>query len=447
MNLRRWLRPGMGVKRWLLLVFVGELGLALAGALVLRQLYRDVDVVGPAQGVVSVATLQFLPYAARAAILAIAGVTLFLVGSVRLIRNLMEPFRPGGDAPTPLVEVIYQKRFLARGPRIVAIGGGTGLSTLLRGLKEHSSNLTAVVTMADDGGSSGVLRTNLGIPPVGDIRNCIVALADAEPLMADLLQYRFPPGSVSPGATDLESPDARGHAVGNLLLAALTAIEDGDFEEGVRQMNHVLAVRGQVLPVAPIPLTLNATLPDGTEVHGQSRVARTAGIERVWMTPTDVRAGADAIRALDEAEVIVIGPGSLYTSLLPALLLPEIRDAILASTAVRIFVCNVATQEGETSRLDLADHLEALAAHTAPGLVDVVIGNNQFAAHAPTAWPADPVRLRWPPRISPVPKLVLDDVVDPANAHYHDPVALAATIMRVIEREGARRRPRVARTA
>ncbi|HET7026254.1 MAG TPA: gluconeogenesis factor YvcK family protein [Candidatus Limnocylindrales bacterium] len=447
MNLRGWLRPGMGVKRWLLLVFFGELGLALAGALFLRQIYRDVDVAGPAQDAVSVVTLQFLPYDARALILAAAGITMFVVGSVRLVRNLMEPFRPGGDAPTPLVEVIYQKRFLARGPRIVAIGGGTGLSALLRGLKEQTSNLTAVVTVADDGGSSGLLRTSLGIPPVGDIRNCIVALADAEPLMADLLQYRFPVGALVSSTDQASSPDPRGHAVGNLLIAALTAIEGGDFEEGVRQMNRVLAVRGHVLPVTAAPLTLHARLADGTEVHGQSHIARRAGIERVWVTPNDVRASDDALRAIAEADAIVMGPGSLFTSILPALLLPQIRDAVLASSALRILVCNVATQLGETTDLDLADHLEALAGHTAPGLVDVVLGNNQFGARTPIDWQAESVRLRWPPRTSPVPKLVLDDVVDADNAHHHDAHKLAAAIARIIERDGSRRRPRIARTA
>jgi uncharacterized cofD-like protein len=445
-NLRRWLRPGMGVKRWLLLVFIGELGLALAGALALRQLYRDVEVTGEAQSIVSVLTLQFLGYDVRAAVLAIVGLALFVIGTVRLVHNLMEPFRPGGRAPTPLVEVIYQKRFLARGPRIVAIGGGTGLSTLLRGLKEVTSNLTAVVTVADDGGSSGLLRTSLGIPPVGDIRNCIVALADAEPLMADLLQYRFPTGSLSTAAADAASPDPRGHAVGNLLLAALTAVEGGDFEEGVRRMNRVLAVRGQVVPVTATPLTLHARVSDGSEVTGQSRIARTVGIERVWVTPDDAAACEDALHAIADADAIVIGPGSLYTSILPGLLVPAVRDAVLASSAVRIYVCNVATQIGETSGRDLADHVEALLAHTQPGLVDVVLGNNQFGARIPLEWHAESVRLRWPPHVSPIPKLVLDDVVNPDNAYNHDPARLAASIARIVERE-ASRRPRVARSA
>jgi len=235
---------------------------------------RDVQPGSTTQVLVDFITLQFLPYALRGLLVGLVGVALVAFGSIRVARALVGPFW-SADGDQPLVEVIYQKRFLARGPRIVAIGGGTGLSTLLRGLKEHTSNLTAVVTVADDGGSSGVLRTELGIPPVGDIRNCIVALADAEPLMAQLLQYRFPgvDGSRTAEADTAadpalavaaaDQPGLGGHAVGNLLIAAMCAIEGGDFEEGVRRMNRVLAVRGQVLPVAASPMTLHARLRDG----------------------------------------------------------------------------------------------------------------------------------------------------------------------------------------
>ena len=445
MNLRGWLRPGMGIKRWLFLVFIGELCLALGGAFLLRQLYRDADVAGPLQGVFYALTLQFIPYGLRALIVGTIGLVLFVVGSLRVIRAIMDPFR-SADADQPLVELIYQKRFLARGPRIVAIGGGTGLSTLLRGLKEHSSNLTAVVTVADDGGSSGKLREQLGVPAVGDIRNCIVALADAEPIMAELLQYRFPETDRTGSAAD--STTLGGHAVGNLLIAALTAIQHGDFEEGVRQMNHVLAVRGQVLPVSPTPIVLHGRLADGSVVDGQSKLARAAGIEQVWVSPDDIEPSDDAIRAISEAEVIVLGPGSLYTSILPSLLLPAIRDAVRASSALRVYVCNVATQAGETAGYDLADHIDAIARHTAPGLVDVVLANNHVAGHGTDQFQGQPVALRWPPTGPDAPRLVLDDIVDPAEPHFHDPVRLAAALLRVIERERpARRRAGVARSA
>jgi len=439
-NLRRWLTPGIGVKRWLLVLFFGLLLLALAFAHLLRQATRDLAPGGLVGTVIDTLTLQFLPYALRGLVVAVAGIVVVGVGAVGVARALTDPFR-SDESRQPLVELIYQKRFLARGPRIVAIGGGTGLSALLRGLKEHTSNLTAVVTVADDGGSSGVLRAGLGIPPVGDIRNCIAALADAEPLMSELLQYRFP------ASTEGEAHGLAGHAVGNLLLAAMTAVEGGDFEEGVRRINRILAVRGQVVPVTPQPLTLHAVLGDGRVVDGQSAIMGSIGIERVWLTPRDVHASVDALTAIAEADLIVIGPGSLYTSLLPSLLLPDIRGALLSAPAPVFYVCNVATQGGETAGFDLAAHVEALVAHTAPGLIDVVLANNRFTGQTPTGWRAEHVSLRWPPAIDPVPRLILDDVVDPANAHRHDPALLADAILRALERETGVRRRAVSRSA
>ncbi|HJW22912.1 MAG TPA: gluconeogenesis factor YvcK family protein [Candidatus Limnocylindrales bacterium] len=447
MQLRRWLVPGIGVKRWLLLVFLGLLLLALGVAHVIRQFDQSVAPGTLAQQVIDLLTLQFLPYPLRGFLVGVAGVACVAIGSWRAAVALTDPLRaaPAG-VDQPLVEVIYQKRFLARGPKVVAIGGGTGLSTLLRGMKEHTSNLTAIVTVADDGGSSGALREELGIPAVGDIRNCIAALADAEPLMAELLGYRFPGGRRVPdGPVETEPGGLGGHAVGNLLLAALTALEDGDFEEAVRAMNRVLAVRGQVLPASPTPITLHARTSDGVVVTGQSAVVKTRDIERAWIAPADVRASADALAAIAAAEIIVLGPGSLYTSVLPVLLVPEIRDAVAASSAIRLYACNVAMQAGETEGMDLADHLEALLAHTTPGLVDVVLANDRLdrAGGGPGA-----VALRWPPATAPVPHLATDDVVDPADRHHHDPGRLAEAILRACEREAAAvRRERVARTA
>ena len=429
MNLRRWLTPGIGIKRWLAVVFVGLLLLAIAFAHFLRQITRDLAPDGAIGSLVDLLTLQFLPYELRGLIAATIGVGVVALGSYRAIRVLTDPLRTLVAPDQPLVELIYQKRVLARGPRIVAIGGGTGLSTLLRGLKEHTSNLTAIVTVADDGGSSGVLRTELGIPPVGDIRNCIAALADAEPLMSEVLQYRFPE------TADGETHGLAGHAVGNLLIAAMTAVEGGDFEDGVRLMNRILAVRGQVLPVSPTPLTLHARLADGSVVDGQSRVMRTAGIERVWLTPDGVRASEDALAAIAEADLIVLGPGSLFTSLLPSLLIPAIRDAILAATCPRFYICNVATQDGETTGLDLAAHVEALVAHTSADLIDVVLANDHLTESVRGTDAPKAVRLRWPPAGHPMPRLILDDLVDPANPHHHDPARLAAAVIRALEHE------------
>jgi uncharacterized cofD-like protein len=440
-NLRRWLTPGIGIKRWLLLVFVGLAFLALAFASALRQATRELQPGGISQTLIDALSLQFLPAPVRVLTVILVGLGCVAIGSFMVIRAFMDPFR-SSDGRQPLVEVIYQKRFLARGPRVVAIGGGTGLSTLLRGLKEYTSNLTAVVTVADDGGSSGVLRNELGIPPVGDIRNCIAALADSESVMNQVLQYRFPADPASG-----EHQGLAGHAVGNLLIAAMTAIEDGDFEEGVRRINRVLAVRGQVVPVSATPLTLHARLADGQEVEGQSTIMRTPGIERVWISPAEVLPSSDALEAIADAELIVLGPGSLYTSLLPSLLIPGIRDAIVAASAPRVYVCNVATQTGETSGLDLAGHAEALVAHTLPGIVDIVLANNHLTARVPEAWSAEPVRLRWPARIEPLPRLVLDDIVDPEYAHHHDPDRLALALLGIFEREARLRRRTVSRTA
>jgi uncharacterized cofD-like protein len=445
MNLRRWLTPGIGIKRWLLTVFAGLLLLAIAVAYVLRAISRDLEPGDTAGALIDVLTLQFLPFGARVVIAGCGGAALFLYGSYRTLRVLTDPLR-ASDPDQPLVELIYQKRFLARGPRIVAIGGGTGLSTLLRGLKEHTSNLTAIVTVADDGGSSGVLRTELGIPPVGDIRNCVVALADAEPAMAEVLQYRFPEGD------GVAVSGLAGHALGNLLIAAMTAVEDGDFEDGIRLMNRILAVRGRVLPVSPTPLTLHARLTDGSVVDGQSHIMRTSGIDRVWLTPGDVRASEDALSAIADAELIVLGPGSLFTSLLPSLLIPDIRQAVERASAPRLFVCNVATQVGETAGFDLARHVEVLTDHTSPGLVDVVLANNRVSPslvrvgtdieETPSA-----VRLRWPPAVEPAPRLMLDDVVAAEEAHHHDPARLAAAVIRALEAETGIRRRSVGRSA
>ncbi len=448
MNLRRWLLPGIGIKRWLGVVFGGLFLLALAVAHVVRQATVGVNPEGLAASLIDGITLQFLPYPLRGLIVGSVGFALVVIGGVRVLRAVTEPLR-SADEEQPLVEVLYQKRLLARGPRIVAIGGGTGLSALLRGLKEHTSNITAIVTVADDGGSSGVLRDELGIPAVGDIRNCIAALADAEPLMREFLGYRFPGGRKEDGLPVETTPGALGgHAIGNLLIAALTAVEGGDFEEGVRRMNRVLAVRGQVLPASPTPITLHARTRNGVIVSGQSHVMRTPGIERVWITPADVAAASDAVAAVTQADIIVLGPGSLFTSLLPVLLVPQIRDALTRTTALRIYVCNVATQAGETAGYDLADHLEALIAHTSPGLVDLVLANDRFDARVPRDWLAESVRLRWPPAIDPVPTLVTEDVVDSVNAHHHDPARLAEAVLRIADRElAARRRSGVARSA
>ncbi|AHD04114.1 gluconeogenesis factor YvcK family protein [Paenibacillus larvae] len=250
-------------------------------------------------------------------------------------------------------------------PRIVVIGGGTGLSVMLRGLKQKPLDITAIVTVADDGGSSGVLRSELQIPPPGDIRNVLTALADVEPLLSEMLQYRFPAGT-----------GLAGHSLGNLILAAMKDIT-GDFLTGIREMSRVFAVRGRVLPSANHAFALKAEMEDGTVVEGESNIPKAnMRIKRMHIVPEDVKPLDEAIQAIKEADAILCGPGSLYTSILPNLLVPGVVDAILESDAVKMFICNVMTQPGETDDYKVSDHLQAIYDHVGCDLFDYVIVNN-----------------------------------------------------------------------
>ncbi|MFC4775701.1 uridine diphosphate-N-acetylglucosamine-binding protein YvcK [Paenibacillus sp. GCM10023252] len=252
-----------------------------------------------------------------------------------------------------------------RRPKIVVIGGGTGLSVMLRGLKEKPLDITAIVTVADDGGSSGVLRNELQIPPPGDIRNVLMALADVEPLLTEVLQYRFTNGT-----------GLAGHSLGNLMLAAMTDIS-GDFVTGIRELGRVLAVRGRVLPAAGQAIVLKAEMADGTIVTGESSIPLAGQpIKRVFIEPEDVVPLPEAIEAIEEADAILIGPGSLYTSIIPNLLVPKLAQAIVDSDAVKLFVCNVMTQPGETDNYTVSNHLDAVHAHIGHHLFDYVIVND-----------------------------------------------------------------------
>lgn len=251
-------------------------------------------------------------------------------------------------------------------PRIVVMGGGTGLSVMLRGLKEKPLDITAIVTVADDGGSSGILRNELQMPPPGDIRNVLTALADVEPLLSDMLTYRFASGS-----------GLAGHSLGNLILAAITDIS-GDFVTAVRELSRVFAVRGRVLPAAGQAVVLNAEMEDGTIVTGESKIPEARGkIKRISLEPREVEALPEAVEALRDADAILIGPGSLYTSIIPNLLVPKLAEAIIENdNAIKIFVCNVMTQPGETDDYTVSDHLQALYDHVGQHLIDYVIVND-----------------------------------------------------------------------
>lgn len=357
----KWLYPGIGVKRWLL-VMGGGVVLVSAGAALLvnieflgameRSVVRSVErLAGPLPE-------AFLAVLGSAVVL--AGFALIAVAFRRTVRSLLEAISP--DTVDNLADVLYERQYLRKGPKVVVVGGGTGLGTMLRGLKRVTSNITAIVTVADDGGSSGILREEMGVLPPGDIRNTLVAMARTETLMEKLFQYRFDSGN-----------GLKGHTFGNLFIAAMTAIT-GDFEQAVRESSKVLAVRGRVLPSTLQSVTLSAVYEDGSTVSGESRLAQQGGrIRRVSLDPPDAAPLAEAVQALREADVIVLGPGSLYTSVLPNLLVPGIARAIRGSRALKLYVCNVMTQPGETDDYTASDHVRAILEHAGPGVVDAAL--------------------------------------------------------------------------
>ncbi len=416
----KWLYPGMHIKRWLLLLMAG---VAMAG-LGMAYFMREVYVSFTFPDFFYYLTLQFIPQWGRGTIfmgLAVAAVTVAVWQLNRSILSALLPHQR--DSHRPLVDVIYSHRFLRRGPKVVAIGGGTGLSVLLRGLKAHTANITAVVTVADDGGSSGRLRQEMGILPPGDVRNCIVALADAEPLMTQLFQYRFPAGSA-----------LAGHSFGNLFIAAMMGVV-GSFEEAVRQTSRVLAVRGEIVPSTLENVTLCART-DGGTLEGESKIGSAQGrIQEVYLVPADPLACPEAVRAILEADMVVLGPGSLYTSVIPNLLVRGIRQAILASPALKVYVCNVATQPGESEGYGVAEHVKAIEDHVGRPFLDVVVVNSNIAP-LPPEWRAEPVRLTSPLH-RPL-RLVQEDVVDEQDRRHHHPHKLARVLMGLYYESGQR---------
>ncbi|GAB4421368.1 MAG: YvcK family protein [Anaerolineae bacterium] len=362
----KWLTPGLRVKRWLVLLFFGITVLAVGLAQVIVTLYRTEAL---PEGLYLL-TLRPLPVWARVLVAAVIGLGAVSTAIYQLNRSILAPFADRRHASLIDAMVAHSRR--QRGLKVVAIGGGTGLPGVLRGMKAYTRNLTAVVTMADDGGSSGRLRRELGVPPPGDLRSNIAALANDEDLMTQLFQYRFANGGLE------------GHSLGNLFLTALADITGG-MDRAVVETGRVLAIEGRVLPATlhnGVTLVAEVRLPGehGTRrVVGESQIPQTGGqIERVFLAPDHVRAFPEAIRAILAADMIVIGPGSLYTSLLPTLLVHGITEAIRASTALTIYVCNVATQPGETDGYSVADHVLALEKHIGQGVFDIVLANNSF---------------------------------------------------------------------
>ncbi len=411
----RWFTPGIGVKRWIGLILFGTTMIGVGIAMMLLDVYRTAPDTWwlPA---LSVASLRFLDRPLRVLIFGGIGLGTIILGIYGLNRSLLRPFLRPGQA---VVDTVSAYRRRERGPRLVVIGGGTGLAALLRGLKQHTNNLTAIVTVADDGGSSGELRRTTGILPPGDIRNCLTALSNDEALLSQIFQYRF--ASV---------PGLNGHSLGNLFITAMTDIT-GSFEEAVAEAGRVLAVQGRVLPstLHDVRLVAAVYLPEKNievQVKGESEIPKQRGkIRRVWLEPNNPLAFPPTLQAILSADLIVIGPGSLYTSLMPNLLVPDLAEAIRASRAIKFYVCNVASQPGETDGFSCGDHVATLEKHLGGQIFDLVIVNRTMVGELPED--IDWVR----------PEADLDqqynvyqaDLLDRENPWRHDSHKLGQTIM------------------
>ncbi|MCF3581797.1 YvcK family protein [Planktothrix agardhii 1811] len=354
----KWLSPGLFIKRWMAVsatgVLVASLGLAISTGM--TPIYYILQLLKNLLGWITTVVPNYISGPLMIAL----GVVLVLWSQTRSLNSISEAFYPAGDEQ--LVDRLLSHRRLLRGPKIVGLGGGTGLSTLLRGLKEYSANITAIVTVADDGGSSGRLRREMGVLPPGDIRNCIAALADEERLLTELFQYRFTAGD---GLT--------GHSFGNLFLTAMSEIE-GDLEQAIAASSKVLAIRGQVLPATLTDVNLWAKLADGRRIHGESSITEAKGkILTIGCIPPNPPALPKAVQAILEADLIIIGPGSLYTSVIPNLLVPEIAAAIASRNVPRIYICNIMTQPGETNGYTVSDHIKAIDKACGYQLFDAVL--------------------------------------------------------------------------
>lgn len=409
----RWLTPGLYVKRWLLLLMFSILLIDLGIAYFLKDLYGEFSFRGPAGHFVYYATLQPLPRVVRSLLFGMLGLGLLGFSFFMLQRSILGPFIPGGDRS--VAEVLYSSRMLSRGPRIVAIGGGHGLSTLLRGLKEYTGNLTAIVTVADDGGSSGRLRDEYRILPPGDIRQCLVALADAEPLVKQLFDHRFKDGSL------------QGHSFGNLFIMAMAEVT-GDMEHAVRESGRVLAVRGDVLPSTLQDVVLAASV-NGSTVVGESQIPKQlAPIARVFLKPETAEINPEAALAILNADVITIGPGSLYTSILPNLLVQGMVDALRASPALKVFICNVASELGETDSFKVSDFIRVIEDHVGGNIFDFAIVNSNYS-YTPSGGQS---KVQFDPA-APHGRdvhFILADVVNKRVPSHHDPDKLSKVVMK-----------------
>jgi len=344
----RWLYPGLRIKRWLVLLILSIFFVIFS---IVRFIY-DTD---PILRIFDIALFVF----------SFSGL---IAGIKSLIESFFEAIYPAKNKE--LIDIIYEKRFLSKGPKIVAIGGGTGLSTILEGLKEYTANITAIVTVADEGGSSGRLREEFGILPPGDIRNCLVSLAEVPQMMRDLFQYRFEEGD-----------GIKGHSFGNLFITAMTQVT-GSFKDAVEESSIVLAIRGRVLPSSLDKIRLKAEYGDGTTKEGEDKIPDEGrSIKKICLIPEDAKPNPEAIEAIREAEIIIFGPGSLFTSVIPNLLIGQIKDEIAKRDVMKLYICNVMTQNGETDGFTAFDHLNTIISHTKKNLVNTCLVNSGRLEH------------------------------------------------------------------
>lgn len=355
-----WLLPGLQVKRWFAMIFLGTLLIVLGTTMLfnMRPVFYTTEFIRGVAGHVNTGLIG--------AVIAFLGAIVFFKGWQKTNLSILDldNEREKGS----ILEALYRRRKLNRGPKVVAVGGGTGLSMLLKGVKKITNNITAIVTVGDDGGSSGRLREEMGVLPPGDIRNCIAALADDEDLVTKLFQYRFKTGE-----------GLEGHSFGNLFLTALCSIT-GDMVSAVKESSNVLSIRGRVLPSTLDDMKLVAEMEDGRIIRGESNIPEAQGkIKRLFTDPENCRPLEEVIEAIKDADLIILGPGSLYTSVIPNLLIKQISEEIAKSQAKKIYVCNIMTQPGETDNYSVSNHVNAIIEHAGyKNIMDAVLVNDSL---------------------------------------------------------------------
>ena len=420
-HLLKWLYPGMKMKRWLLLFAIGVLMFSFGGALATNYEYLGLAEEEIFMFVYRVAgSYNYMATTIIGFLIMTIGACLMLYSTRSIIRSIIAVLIP--DRSEKIVDLIFRERKLGRGPAVTVIGGGHGLSVLLRGIKTSTNNVSAVVTVADDGGSSGRLREELGIIPPGDLRNCLVALADTEPLMEKLFQYRFE------GNTALA-----GHSFGNLFIAAMNEVT-GDMETALKASSKVLAVKGRVIPASKEHVRLDAVMTDGTVVEGESQIPEAhKRIRRVQLFPKEVPAVPAALEAIESADAIILGPGSLYTSIMPNLLVDGVARALKNSKAIKIYICNVMTQAGETDNYTASQHAKAILDHTGQGAIDYVLVNStpipeemwRGTGSTPVEVDEDKINAMGM-------GLIKADLLSATEVGRHDPAKLCAAVMKII---------------